>query len=530
MLRAAFIVLFIALLPAHALAESRIALLIGNQVYNPKVGPLKNPHDDVALVGAALRSLGFTVTELMDADYRSMDAAIKRQAGAVRREGPGTISLLYYSGHGAADPDTKTNYLIPVDVADAADADLWNYSLNLNNIIEGLRAHAPAATHYVVFDACRNELNLTRKGKKALTDKGFVPLAYMPGVMVAYATAPGRTAADTGSGGGPYAKALSDEIVKPGIEAMTMFRRVALRVNREIGQDPWMSASTLPEIYFAGSKPPGPTPEQQYELAFWASVKDSTSPTVLNTYLERYPSGEFAPIARALMEHYEQQRKAEEAAREEEHKRREEALKAAEVRRLEEERRIREAALAEERRRAEDAKNATEAKRAEERERKELVARTEQLRKALEEARIAREAAHAAEEQRLAAIKAVGEATKAAEQVIETKREEETMSGNPTKVAALPNIEQPSTGAFDGAWTITRIGEKCFAGRIVSFSVSIVNRSVGGGQGSVSASGTFKFQGRSKKSGRSMYYTGKLGASSGSGEVAPLVRTIFPLR
>jgi uncharacterized caspase-like protein len=103
-----------------------------------------------------------------------------------------------------------------------------------------------------VFDACRNELNLTRKGKKALTDKGFVPLAYTPGVMVAYATAPGQTAADTGGGGGPYAKALADEIVKPGIEAMTMFRRVALRVNREIGQDPWMSASTLPEVYFAG--------------------------------------------------------------------------------------------------------------------------------------------------------------------------------------------------------------------------------------------------------------------------------------
>jgi hypothetical protein len=56
----------------------------------------------------------------------------------------------------------------------------------------------------VVFDACRNELNLTRKGKKALADKGFVPLAYTPGVMVAYATAPGQTAADTGGGAWPW--------------------------------------------------------------------------------------------------------------------------------------------------------------------------------------------------------------------------------------------------------------------------------------------------------------------------------------
>jgi formylglycine-generating enzyme required for sulfatase activity/uncharacterized caspase-like protein len=307
MLRAAFIVFLIALLPSHSRAEARIALLIGNQTYNPKVGPLKNPHDDIALLGAALRSLGFTVTEMTDADYRSMDAAIKRHAAAVRREGQGTISLLYYSGHGAADPDTKTNYLIPIDVADADDADLWNYSLNLNNIIEGLRAQAPAATHYVVFDACRNELNLTRKGKKALTDKGFVPLAYTPGVMVAYATAPGQTAADTGGGGGPYAKALADEIVKPGIEAMTMFRRVALRVNREIGQDPWMSASTLPEVYFAGQLkaptvwPSAQTPSSEAAEA-WDRTKDTTSVALLEAFIARYKDTYYGDLARARIE------------------------------------------------------------------------------------------------------------------------------------------------------------------------------------------------------------------------------------
>jgi uncharacterized caspase-like protein len=186
-----------------ASAAERFALLIGNQGYNAKVGQLKNPHKDIALIGTALRSLGFKVTEVKDADYRSIDAAIKRHIAMVRREGQGAISFVYYSGHGAADPDTKINYLIPVDVVNADDDDLWNYSLNLNSVVESLRAQAPGATHYVVFDACRNELNLTHKGTKALTDKGFVPLAYTPGVMVAYATAPGQTAADVGSAGGP---------------------------------------------------------------------------------------------------------------------------------------------------------------------------------------------------------------------------------------------------------------------------------------------------------------------------------------
>jgi hypothetical protein len=251
-LRVAGVVILLFLATAAVHAEARIALLIGNQAYKSNVGPLKNPHVDLALIGAALRSLGFQVTEVRDAGYRAVDTAIKRHAAAVRRKGPGTISFFYYSGHGAADPETKINYLIPIDVASADDESLWINSLNLNKIVDGLREEAPAATHYVVFDACRNELNLTQKGKKAIADKGFTPIGYAPGVMIAYATAPGRTAADGNAGGGPYARILAEEIVKPGVEAVTMFRRVALRVNHEIGQDPWLSASTLPEIYFAG--------------------------------------------------------------------------------------------------------------------------------------------------------------------------------------------------------------------------------------------------------------------------------------
>ena len=395
-------------------AEQRLALLIGNQGYSAKVGSLKNPHADIALIGTALRSLAFKVTEIKDANYKAIDTAIKRHIRAVRREGEGTISFVYYSGHGAADPETKINYLIPLDVKNADDENLWVNSLNLNTIIETLRGEAPLATHYVVFDACRNELNLTRKGQKALTGKGFVPLAFTPGVMIAYATAPGQTAADSGDQGGPYARALSEEIVKPGLEALTMFRRVALRVNREIGQDPWISASTLPEVYFAGTRPEGPTPEQQLEMAFWAAVKDNTDPAVLKTYLDRYPDGAFAAAATALIEQQEQRIRAESAAREEQRKRAEEARKAADLRRKEEQRKAREAQLSEERRRAENERNAAEVARLEQLQHAEALAHAEELRKAHQEVEAAQDLAKAAEERRIAAEKAVEELRRAA--------------------------------------------------------------------------------------------------------------------
>jgi hypothetical protein len=79
MLRAAAIVLLIALLPSPVQAEARLALLIGNQGCSDKVGVLKNPHNDVRLLEAALKRLGFKVSVLMDAGYRDMDSAIKER-------------------------------------------------------------------------------------------------------------------------------------------------------------------------------------------------------------------------------------------------------------------------------------------------------------------------------------------------------------------------------------------------------------------------------------------------------------------
>jgi hypothetical protein len=318
MLQAAVVVLLIALLPSHGWAEARIALLIGNQTYDAKVGPLKNPHNDIALVGAALEGVGFKVTYIKDAGYKGIDTALKRHIQLVRRAENNAISFVYYSGHGAADPDTQTNYLIPIDVANADAAEIWTNSLDLREIVNRLRDQSLNAVHFVIFDACREELQLMRDGAKSLERKGFVPVANISGVMIAYATAPGKTASDIGDGGGVYAKMLAEEIARPGVESVMMFRTVQLRVKEAIGQDPWLSFPTLPAVYFAGTKPASLTPEQQLELTFWLSVKDSTNPTVLATYLERYPNGQFAAIARTLAEHYDRKLKAEQAAQEEE--------------------------------------------------------------------------------------------------------------------------------------------------------------------------------------------------------------------
>src|SRR5262245_52690474 len=304
MLRAVFVILLIALIPSHLRAEARLALLIGNQHYNAKVGPLNNPLTDVELVSASLKLLGFEVTILRDANYREMDIAIKRFVTEVRTKGKDTISFFYYSGHGAANPDTQINYLIPVDIADPNDGSLWYQSFQQNDLIDKLSKQAPDATHYVVFDACRNELNLSRPAAKAIgAEKGFVPIAQTPGLLIAYSTAQGKTATDVGDNGGPYAKPLAIELVKPDIEAVTMFRNVQIRVKEEIGQDPWLSFPALPSVYLAG-RTAIPHPALSEASQAWALVKDTSDIRALEAFRRQYGTANafFDRLAEAQIE------------------------------------------------------------------------------------------------------------------------------------------------------------------------------------------------------------------------------------
>ncbi len=291
---------------ANASKPARYALLIGNKSYAKAVGPLVNPHNDIELVGQSLKKLGFQITVVKDGNYQQMDVAFKRHVHRVRRGGKGAISFIYYSGHGVANPETKINYIIPVNVTEAND-DLWFNAFEQQAIVDRLKRHVPNAIHYVVFDACRNELNITGTASKSLgTNKGFMPIANSAGILVAYATAPGKTASDKGSGGGEYAKVLAQELLRPGVEAVTMFRRVQLRVANAINQEPWLNYGTLPEIYLAGRERP--------EVVAWEAIKDSNDVARFKTYLADFPSSPFSDSARFKIRILENERRNKAAA------------------------------------------------------------------------------------------------------------------------------------------------------------------------------------------------------------------------
>jgi len=241
----------LAIAPATAQGEKRIALLVGNETYAGEIDRLANPHNDVELLERALSGLGFQALTLRDAGLGDLHEALRAYARRVQSAGPNAVGFFYYSGHGASDGNTI--FLIPVDVKTTETGARWDRSLRLTEVTRKLKTEAGNATHFVVFDACRNTLKLTQPGSRTIMQsKVFVPVTQENGMLIAYATAEGELASGIGAGAGPYAKALAEEIVKPVIEAVTMFRGVQLRVRAAIRQEPYLGFSALGLVYLAG--------------------------------------------------------------------------------------------------------------------------------------------------------------------------------------------------------------------------------------------------------------------------------------
>jgi hypothetical protein len=233
-----------------------------------------------------------------------MHQAVNAYARRVKAAGPDAIAFFYYAGHGAA--DGIVNYLIPVDAKSAEEGDLWDVSLRLTEITGKLKKEAGNATHFVIFDACRNELKLRKAGSRALVQaRGFAPVAQESGMLISYATAEGETASDIGVAAGPYASVLAEEIVKPGVEAVEMFCRVQRRVRTAIKQEPYLGFNALGDIYLAGlapdpsklSGPPPGSPRPGEALEAWSIAKDIDSVPALEAFIRRFGDTYYADLA-----------------------------------------------------------------------------------------------------------------------------------------------------------------------------------------------------------------------------------------
>ena len=279
-----------------AVTEERIALVIGNAAY--RTDPLDNPVNDARLIGQALKSAGFSVSLQENLDRRGLVNTL-RDFG--NRLGENTIAVLYYAGHGLQLRDR--NYLIPVDAEIRSEDEIPIAGVDLGFML-GRMSTARSRINIVILDTCRNNPFAGKVGPSA---QGLAQMDAPVGTLLAFATAPGKLAADGSGSNGLYATHLARHLLTPGLPVEHVFKRVREGVVRDTREQqvPWENSSLQGEFAFvpgvAAPREAAAESEAAGELAFWNSVQASTRADEYRAYLRQYPNGRFATLAQTRM-------------------------------------------------------------------------------------------------------------------------------------------------------------------------------------------------------------------------------------
>lgn len=284
-------------------SDKRVALVIGNRAY--ETAPLKNPVNDAQDMAQVLRELGFEVIYRENVNQADMKRAIREFGAKIRNGG---VGLLYYAGHGVQ--AKGINYLVPVDAKVESEEEIEYEGVDAGFVLAQMES-AGNRMNIVILDACRN--NPFARSFRS-NSQGLAQMNAPSGTLIAYATAPGSVASDGSARNGIYTQELLKNMRTPGLGIEEIFKRVRISVRSltQGRQTPWESSSLIGDFYFAGAKgalnssgekmsSPSVDPAA-IELAYWESIKDSSDPEDFKEYLEKYPNGTFATLARRRMQ------------------------------------------------------------------------------------------------------------------------------------------------------------------------------------------------------------------------------------
>jgi TPR repeat protein len=237
-----------------ALAEKRVALVVGNSAYQ-NVARLDNPTNDASLMAATLKDLGFTLvgdSAQLNLEKAALDLAVQRFGKQLQGA---DVALFYYAGHGVQ--VRGSNYLVPVNANPTREADVDFQMMDINLVLDQMQGSG-TRLNLVILDACRNNPFGGRGLRSA--EGGLAQIRAPEGSLISYATQPGSVAQDGNDGHSPYTRALANTIRRSGLDIFQTFNEVGLAVKRVTGgsQQPWVSSSPIDGNFYFTSPPSGP--------------------------------------------------------------------------------------------------------------------------------------------------------------------------------------------------------------------------------------------------------------------------------
>lgn len=224
--------------------SSRHALVIGNSNY--KEAPLKNPVNDAIAVSKTLQELGFKVLTKLNVTRSALRQTILEFEERIAND-PG-VGLFYYAGHGIQ--SDGTNYLVPVDAEISREYQIQDECIRADHVLR-MMAMLDNPMNIIILDACRNNpyYRSFRSANRGLAQPTVAPT----GSIIAFSTAPGRTASDGDGNNGLYTQELISAMKIPGLTLEEVFKTVRIRVSSlsRGEQIPWENSSLMGDFFFS---------------------------------------------------------------------------------------------------------------------------------------------------------------------------------------------------------------------------------------------------------------------------------------
>ncbi len=234
--------------PYNAVADPRIALVIGNGAYG--ADPLSDPPNDAQLIDETLRLLNFEVIKSTDVKQKEMKYLI-RDFSKRLEENKSSVGLFYYSGHGMQ--VRGRNYMIPIDAKILEESDVSIWGVGVNEVLSSMYT-AQNVMNFIILDACRDNryeksFKSARKGLSEMHEKDIPK-----GSLIAFAAEPHKVALQGSGKYSIFTEALSREMVKPDVPVEKVFKNVRIIVDKETKgrQLPVTENRLLGDFYFMG--------------------------------------------------------------------------------------------------------------------------------------------------------------------------------------------------------------------------------------------------------------------------------------
>jgi formylglycine-generating enzyme required for sulfatase activity len=304
-----FVICLLLALSACAPAQAaRLALVIGNDSYS-HVEALKNARADAKAMARALEAAGFRVSLALDQDQSGMKGALRRFKSSLAG---GDEAVFFYAGHGVE--LGGVNYLLPTDIRDDSDDQLQDDAIPLQRVLTDLAQQKPKFSLSII-DACRDD---PFKGSgRNVGSRGLAPVTAVTGQMVIYSAGAGQKALDRlsdadKSPNGVFTRVFVKAMEREGVpvqELVGTVREEVARLAASVGREQVPAAydQVIGKFYFRGSgstkKPPVEepvaTPGPDGDEQIWQEARRLETVEGYEAYLEAYPKGKYASMARA---------------------------------------------------------------------------------------------------------------------------------------------------------------------------------------------------------------------------------------